>query len=101
MGRAAVLPGTEFPYPRRLDAGVQLACLAFGNSEAKRGPGSSPGRFSAKTTQPDLLYRTDFATASSTPLTNLVSRRSKKAWATSRYSAIAVPVGTSGRASSS
>ena len=45
--------------------------------------------------------RTALATASSTPLTNCVSRLSKKAWATSRYSAITAPVGTSARASSS
>src|SRR6478736_9703987 len=46
-------------------------------------------------------YRTALDTASSTPLTNLASRASKKAWATSTYSLIAVPTGMSGRASNS
>ena len=45
--------------------------------------------------------RTALATASSTPLTNFASRSSKKACATSTYSLIAVPVGTSARARSS
>jgi hypothetical protein len=42
--------------------------------------------------------RTAFAMASSTPLTNFASRCSKKAWATSTYSLITVPVATSARA---
>lgn len=45
--------------------------------------------------------RTSLATASSTPLTNFASRSSKNALATSIYSPIAAPVGTSGRAISS
>lgn len=45
--------------------------------------------------------RTSLATASSTPLTNFASRSSKKALATSTYSLIALPLGTSARAISS
>ena len=45
--------------------------------------------------------RTALPTPSSTPLTKFASVRSKKAWATSTYSLIALPSGTSGRASSS
>ena len=46
-------------------------------------------------------HRTCLATASSMPLTNFASRSSKKALATSTYSLIAVPTGTSARAISS
>lgn len=45
--------------------------------------------------------RTSFATASRTPLTNLASRSSKKALATSTHSLIAAATGTSARAISS